>query len=410
MLAPSVAVAPGRVYLLVRFFHEIALKGKNKPFFVRLALRNLKEALKDTGVLDVRLGALEALLAFGEESDVAPVLDRLSTVFGVERIARVYPVAPTLDAIKAEAARLLHGRSSASFRITAHRADKSFPLNSPAINRELGAYVGQVTGWRVDLDHPELDLQVYVRRRDALLFLDTVRGPGGMPVGVSGKVMALLSGGIDSPVASWRMMGRGCRVLFTHFHGFPLVEGTSREKAVELARLLARHQFRSRLFLVPFGGLQREIITSTPPDYRVLLYRRFMFRIAEALALRHGARALVTGESLGQVSSQTLENMAVIERVTTMPVLRPLVSMDKAEIEVQARRLGSYPISIIPDQDCCSLFVPKHPVTRGRLEDVEKLEQGLDVERLVRDALAQVEEKTFLWPEQEATVSPAVRS
>ena len=225
------------------------------------------------------------------------------------------------------------------------------------------------TGAAVDLRGAEIDLRVDVREREAYVYVESVSGAGGLPVGSSGHVAALLSGGIDSPVAAARMFRRGCTVEFVHFHSFPLVDGSSRDKARDLVRLLDDSQFGSRLHLVPFADAQRQIVAAVNPAYRVVAYRRFMVRVAEEIARRVGALALVTGESIGQVASQTVENVATIDAVAGMPVLRPLIGMDKQEIINEARHIGSFDISILPDEDCCSLFVPRHPgaaVDRGR--------------------------------------------
>jgi thiamine biosynthesis protein ThiI len=210
-------------------------------------------------------------------------------------------------------------------------------------------------------------------------------------------VVCLLSGGIDSPVAAWRMMRRGCRVLFVHFHSYPILSRASQEKAVELVRLLTRFQFHSQLFLVPFGGIQQRVVLAVAPPLRVVIYRRLMMRIAERIAHQHRARALVTGEVVGQVASQTLENLAAIGKVASMPVLRPLIGMDKDEITAEAQRLGTYPISIIPDQDCCTLFTPRHPATKARLHDVDRAEAALPIDEMVAEAVttAQIERAQF---------------
>ena len=274
-------------------------------------------------------------------------------------------------------------------------------MTSPDINGELGAFVQKEKGWLVNLKNPDLDIRVSIARQDALISLEEIKGTGGMPVGVGGRMAVMLSGGIDSPVASYQMLERGCPLIFIHFHSFPLVEGTSREKAQDLVQLLTKYQFQSQLLLVPFSKVQQQIILSVPPAYRVILYRRFMFRIAETLALDYGAGALVTGESLGQVSSQTLENLATIGSVVTrIPILRPLIGSNKEQIVAQAKRLGSYRISIIPDQDCCSLFVPKHPVTRSRNAEVEGMELHLNVEEIVAQAVGDTEIHKFGWPER----------
>jgi thiamine biosynthesis protein ThiI len=399
---------PERPLVLVRFYHEIALKGDNRAQFFQALRRNLKAALAGTGAGPLLSRSMMALVPLRPEASWPLVKERLEHVIGVERFGLGWRVAPSLEAIKGLLARHLNGVTAASFRITAHRADKRFPLASPQINQELGAFVKELTGLPVDLEHPALNVRVSILPQEALVSLEELPGPGGLPVGISGQVAVMLSGGIDSPVAAYMMMQRGCRVLFIHFHSFPLVEGTSREKAQDLVRLLTRYQLDSRLLLVPFAEVQKRILLTSPPAYRVVLYRRFMLRIAEALATRAGAGALVTGESLGQVSSQTLENLSTIEAVRErLPIFRPLIAMDKEEVVHRAQALGTYPISILPDQDCCSLFVPKHPVIRSRRAEVDEMESGLDAAAMVEEALAGVQELRFHWPEREGGRTPS---
>jgi len=288
--------------------------------------------------------------------------------------------------------------------VRARRADKQFGLTSPAIERELGARVQAAFGWRVDLERPGLTVHVEVLPDHAFYFFGKERGAGGLPSGASGRVACLLSGGIDSPVAAWRMMRRGCQVVLVHFHSVPFLEATSQEKVREIAALLARYQLHVRLYQVAFGQVQRQIVVSTPPAPRVVLYRRMMLRIAGAIARKAGAGALVTGEVVGQVASQTLENLSTIGAVSTLPVLRPLVGMDKDEITAEAQRLGSYPISIIPDQDCCQLFTPRHPSTRARLSDIERLEADFAVDDLVQEAAGGAVVEDFRFPMVESRV------
>ena len=390
-------------HVLVRFYHEIALKGSNRSWFLKHMGANLRRALAGTGVGRIRWNAMMASFPLKDDGQWELVRERLEGVIGVERFSRAVRVEATLDAIKDAMPAMLEDKQPASFRIAARRSDKRFPMTSPEINHALGRHVQELTGWPVDLKQADLTLHVQMTEREALLSAESLPGPGGMPVGVGGHVAALLSGGIDSPVAAYQMMRRGCRVTFVHFHSFPLVEGTSREKAEELVELLTRYQFNSRLLLVPFAAAQQRIIVTVPPAYRVAVYRRFMVRIAEALALRHGAAALVTGDSLGQVSSQTLENLTTIgAAVERLPMFRPLLTMDKGEIIDIARPLGTYPISIIPDQDCCSLFVPRHPVIKSRIQDVERMEAELPVQELVDEAVEAAEEREFRWPESAA--------
>ena len=293
-------------------------------------------------------------------------------------------VPSTLEAIKSAVGRMIEGREFDSFRITARRAFKTYPLTSVEINRELGTFVLERVKTRVDLDNPALTIHVEVLPREAFIYFDREPGPGGLPVGSSGTVVSLLSGGIDSPVAAWRMMKRGCRVEFVHFHSVPYLPAMSQQKARALVERLTQWQFFSRLYLVPFGEIQREVVLAVPPPARVVVYRRLMVRIAEAMARATGAHALVTGESLGQVASQTLPNLARIDEAATLPILRPLIGMDKLEITAQAERLGTFEISIEPDQDCCTLFVPKHPSTRMAVDELQALEERLDLPALER--------------------------
>ncbi|MDE3154822.1 MAG: tRNA 4-thiouridine(8) synthase ThiI, partial [Acidobacteriota bacterium] len=285
-----------------------------------------------------------------------------------------------------------------SFRVSARRADKRFPLPSPQIEREVGGRIKSARGWHVDLEHPELTIHVEMLSDEAFYYFGKEPGAGGMPAGVSGRVACLLSGGIDSPVAAFRMMRRGCSVQLVHFHSYPILSRASQEKVREIAALLTQYQLRTTLQLVAFGDIQRQVVLSAPPALRVVLYRRLMLRIAEELARRGRARALVTGEVIGQVASQTLENLSVIAAVTTMPVFRPLIGMDKDEISAEAERIGTYPISIIPDQDCCQLFTPKHPATKARFRDVEHAEQDLPIAEFVRTAVDSVETVGYRFP------------
>ena len=296
----------------------------------------------------------------------------------------------------------LGDREVSTFRVSAKRADKRFPLSSPQIEREVGGRIKEAKGWTVNLAHPELTIHVEALTNEAFYYFGKDPGAGGMPVGTSGRVVCLLSGGIDSPVAAWRLMRRGCRAVLVHFHSYPILSRASQEKTRELSKLLAKYQYHSRLFLVPFGEIQQQVVLAVAPPLRVVIYRRLMMRIAEAIARRQKAQALVTGEVVGQVASQTLENMASINSVVSMPVLRPLVGMDKDEITAEAQRLGSYTTSIIPDQDCCTLFTPRHPATKARRVDVERAEAGLPIEEIVRSAVEAAVIEDFTFPEIES--------
>jgi tRNA uracil 4-sulfurtransferase len=338
------------------------------------------------------------LLAFNNDIDSATVASRIRTVFGVANFSVVERTERDIDVLRSRILEFVNGAQFSSFRVETQRGDKTFPLTSPEINRRLGAAVKEHTGARVDLSNPEFTISVEILPRDVFFGFNRIPGAGGLPVGASGRVVSLISGGIDSPVAAYRMMQRGCRLIFVHFHSAPYLDKTSQEKVRQLVTMLTRHQFLSRLYLVPFGEIQRQIVAAVSRPLRVVLYRRMMLRIAEGLAKREKAKALVTGESLAQVASQTLDNMAVIQQAATVLILRPLVGMDKQEIIDQARRIGTFDISSIPDQDCCQLFVPKHPATKANVRETEEAESSLNITELVRSGLEGATAEQFNFP------------
>ena len=383
--------------VLVRY-HEIALKKGNRRYFTELLKRNLLAAVKDLGPKEARSLPARILLTFKDDVDEKILLQRVGGVFGVANFSIVERTSRDMDVLRERILHSLNGSRFESFRIDTQRGDKTFPLTSPEINRQLGAAVKEKSGARVDLDNAEFTVTVEMLPRDAFFGFNKIAGAGGLPVGASGRVVVLISGGIDSPVAAYRMMQRGCRLIFVHFHSVPFQDKTSQEKVRRLVALLTRHQFVSRLYLVPFGEIQRQIVAGVARPLRVVLYRRMMLRIGEAIARREKAKALATGESLGQVASQTLENMAVIQQAARLPILRPLVGMDKQEIIDQARRIGTFDISAIPDQDCCQLFVPKHPATKARFRDVEADELKLDVKELLRYGVDNAASEEFTFP------------
>jgi thiamine biosynthesis protein ThiI len=379
-------------------YHEISLKGGNRPVFLRHLQQNLLRAVCDLGPVRVVQLPGRIMLDLAGHPDPDKVRERLDRVTGIANLALAERAASSLDAMKRAVERAVAGQPFGSFRITARRAFKTFPLSSMELNRVLGAHVLSLNpGARVDLEGPDLNVHVEVLPGETFVYRDRRPGVGGLPVGASGTVAALLSGGIDSPVAAWRMMKRGCRVLFVHFHSVPYLPDVSRQKARDLVERLTQWQHFSRLFLVPFGEIQREVVLSVPPHARVVVYRRLMVRIAGRLA-RPAAGALVTGDSLGQVASQTLHNLATIDDAAEIPILRPLIGMDKLEITDQARALGTFEISIEPDADCCTLFVPKHPGTRLSPEEATAAEASLDIEALVRAGAESAVEECFEFP------------
>ena len=383
--------------ILIRY-HEVALKKGNRPYFVELLKRNLTSSVRGLGLKEVRKLQARLLLLLSDNVDKEEVRRRVAAVFGVANFSFVERTPVDLKILKSRILESLNGRHFNSFRVETKRGDKTFPFTSTEINREVGAAVKEISGARVDLKNAEFVVFIEILSHDAFFGFDKISGPGGLPVGVSGRVVSLISGGIDSPVASYRMMQRGCKLVFVHFHSSPYLDKTSQEKVHELVKILTHHQFSSRLYLVPFGEIQRQIVAAVMRPLRVVLYRRMMIRITDFIASRQRATALVTGESLGQVASQTLQNIAVIEKASTLPILRPLIGMDKQEIVDQARKIGTFEVSVIPDQDCCQLFVPPHPATKAELTEVEEAESQLDLPALTREAAENAEVRDLKFP------------
>ena len=377
-------------HILVHY-GELALKGRNRRMFENSLRKNIQRALGRLGIASVSLLRGRILIKLEPAADRAAMLQRLGDVYGISNFSPVYSTSLELDVLTKEILARLGERTFATFAVRARRADKTYPLTSNEVNVHVGAAICREIGAGVNLDAPQLTVHIEMLWNRALFFFSKLPGPGGLPVGVSGRVLAMLSGGIDSPVAVARMMQRGCRVNFVHFHSLPFTSAESVEKVRELAGILARHQHGVRLTNVPFLDVQKSIVTDAPSRLRILLYRRFMVRIAERIARSDDTRALVTGDSLGQVASQTLDNLAAIEAIAEMPILRPLVGFDKREIIAEAETLGTYRVSILPHDDCCSYLMPRDVETHATPAMLAKAEAGLDVERLVLDACEQAE-------------------
>jgi thiamine biosynthesis protein ThiI len=391
--------------IVVRY-KELALKGRNRPWFIRALVRNIRASLGGLDIVGVRsdIGRIEVEIRPG--GPWVEACERLRRVFGIANVSLAGRASHDFQSLAASIVADLHGRPTESFRVSARRTDKRFPFTSPQIEREVGGLVKLATGWRVDLEEPALEIRVDMLPDHAIYSFDKEPGAGGLPTGTGGRLVCLLSGGIDSPVAAYRLMRRGCLVSLVHFHSYPILPRTSQEKVREIAGLLTRHQLRSRLALVPFGSLQQRVVLAVRPELRVVVYRRMMLRIAERLAKSWRARALVTGEVIGQVASQTLENLTTIAEATTMEVLRPLVGMDKDEITAEALRIGTLGISNIPDQDCCQLFTPRHPTTRASRTEVVRAETALPVADLVDEAVRASVVEELRYPMIKSAVGP----
>ena len=369
-------------------YHEIGLKKANRSFFEKLLVQNIRAALKDLPYRAVRRMPGRILVELLEDSPVGDIGARLQKIFGLVSASPAWQVKQDLDVIAETAWSLIQDRQFETFCVRARRSNKNFPLNSQQMNEQLGGYLVEKSGRRVRLEDPDLTCHVELAERIALVYFDKFEGVGGLPVGSSGKVVVLLSGGIDSPLAAYKIMKRGCRAVFVHFHSFPHTTMEAQEKVRRLVAILDEYQLGSDLYLVPFAEAQRQVVAFTPPETRVILYRRLMVRLAERIARKKGALALVTGDSIGQVASQTLENLYTVGSVAQLPLLRPLIGDDKEEIITEARRLGTFDVSTIADVDCCSLFVPQHPETRGNPATIAKIEEKLDLNAIMEDALA----------------------
>jgi len=375
-------------YIVVHYA-EIGLKGKNRRFFERQLQHNIHRQLAGLDVSGVERLPGRLLVRLEPEADVTSAVGRLRTVPGIAYFAPAYGAPKDIQAIKEAVVEQLAGRSYRSFKIDTRRANKRFPLTSPEINAAVGGHVQAATGWAVDLKNPQMVIHIELLFKEAFFYFERIDGVGGLPVGASGTVGLLLSGGIDSPVAGYYALKRGCNVVPIHFHSGPFGDWQgSEDKVRRLVAGLHPYGISQRYYVVPIGEVQQEIVAQAPAPPRVLLYRRLMVRLAEALTRRERGLALVTGESLGQVASQTLESLASVQAVATMPLLRPLIGLDKQEIIAQAQAIGTYDMSIESGDDCCQFLMPRQVVTRPTLDDIEAAEAHLDVERMVANGLA----------------------
>lgn len=373
-------------------YSEIGLKGKNRRFFEDQLRENIKKSLQRAAAdsfSSVRRVRGRILVKLTPEAAVSPRLieTALQNTFGLAYFAFARQSKQDMDILRRDALEILSELEFDSFRITARRGGQEVPFSSGRVNEVVGAHIVEQLSKKVNLGNPDATCYIDMFQAMAFVYSERMAARGGLPVGSSGRVVAMLSGGIDSPVAAYYAMKRGARVTFVHFHSMPYTTRASIDKVHELIQILNGFQYRAKLLLIELAPVQKEIMTETPARYRVIFYRRFMFRLTEAVARKERAHAVVTGESLGQVASQTLENMDVIESVTAIPILRPLIGMDKQEIIDVGRDIGTYETSILPDQDCCSLFLPERPATKARLADVVKAEEALDVGGLVNKAL-----------------------
>lgn len=382
--------------LLVKY-GEIALKGKNRFKFEDKLIHNLKEILKNTkfGKIKKIYGRLLIELEDIDQSIDQSIIDRVRKVFGITSVSPAISVGLDLQEIKDAALTLLKQAPGVTFKVTTKRPNKSFPFTSPEICREVGAHLLINTeSWTVDVHKPDVEIFVEVRPEGAFVYTQGYPGNGGLPVGVTGKAILLISGGIDSPVSGWLSMKRGVEIVGLHFHSYPFTSQRAKEKVLDLVRELANYKGAIKVYINHFTEIQKAIRSSCPKDLYITIMRRMMFRIAAKIAEKEKALALITGENLGQVASQTLESMNVINQVVSLPVLRPLVTMDKIEIIELSKRINTFDISIQPYEDCCTLFMPENPATKPRLHKVIAAEKNLAIEELIEESM---EKTDILW-------------
>lgn len=382
--------------VIVVHHHEIVLKRDNRAYFERQLMVNLRLALSDIAPsAKIRPGYGRSVIEGVTPQETEPVSARLARVFGIANVCVGLKVSQDIGEFCGAADELLAGSEFTTIRVHTNRADKRFSARSMDVNAKVGEYLCTKYSVRANLTSPDETIYIEIADGVAYVYRSKLKGAGGLPVGVSGKIVSLLSAGFDSPVASWQMMRRGGSVIFVHFHSMPYTRADSVEQVRDLVKVLTTWQFRSKLFLVPFAEVQNRIVLGTPQELRVILYRRMMLRIAEAVAIREGAEALVTGEALGQVASQTLRNIRVINEVAELPILRPLAGTDKEETMALARTIGTYEISREPFDDCCSFLAPRKPATWASPEGVRSAESALKIDELVQMATGAMSLETY---------------
>ena len=372
-----------REILLVRY-GEVFLKGQNRPFFLRKLVDHVKFAVKE---VQGRVWLSDGRIYVSDYTDQDEAIRRISRVFGVHSVSPAVEMEKDdFEAVCAQAAKMMEKRTG-TFKVLAKRSDKRYPLDSPAIMRQAGGYILEhVPHLSVDVVKPDHEITIEIRAK-AYLSVDRTMAVSGMPMGTNGKACLLLSGGIDSPVAGFMISKRGVELCCVHYHSFPYTSERAKEKVLELARILSEYCGKMRVYVVPFTEIQMEIHEKCPENFTTLIMRRYMMRIAEILARKDGAQALITGESIGQVASQTMEALGCTDEVVNMPIFRPCVGMDKSEIIERAEQIGTMETSALPYEDCCTVFTPKHPATHPRKELVRRAEEKLDSEALIAAAV-----------------------
>ncbi|MDI6601821.1 MAG: tRNA uracil 4-sulfurtransferase ThiI [Thermoanaerobacteraceae bacterium] len=370
-------------------YGEMALKGANKKYFEDILARNIKSKIRNC-----KIEKLSGKFLLNINTDLLDqdIINTLREIFGISRIARVFKTDLNLESIKNKTKEILNSLEFKSFKVEAKRPNKKFPYTSPEINKIIGEYILQnIDGIKVDVHNPDLIINVEVRDM-AYIYTHFEKGAGGLPYGTSGKAVSLLSGGIDSPVSSWMMMKRGIEIIPVHFYSFPFTSERSKQKVLDITNVLSKYSYNGmKLYVVFFTDIQKAIYDNCPDSYIITIMRRMMMRIASKIVKKEKALGIITGENVGQVASQTLESIFVTNSLADFPVYRPVIGMDKQDIIKVSKEIGTYEISIRPYEDCCTVFVPKHPVTKPNYEKVIEIEYGLEIEKLIEESLSRTE-------------------
>jgi len=385
--------------VIIVHHHEIVLKGENRRYFEQRLLENIRKVLADViPHLSITGGYGRFVINLNSPLEIETIINRLNYVFGLANICVGVKVEQNLESIVDASISLLEGIEFKTIRVDARRPDRNFPISSMELNSKVGAAICEKFSVHANLKNPDETIFIEVVDGSAFVYRTKIQGAGGLPSGISGKVVSLLSAGFDSPVASWQMMKRGANVIFVHFHSLPYTSQNSIEQVKKLVEILTRYQFSTRLYLIPFAEIQNEIVLQTPMPLRVILYRRMMVRIAESIAQIEKAEALVTGEALGQVASQTLRNIRNIDNVSTLPILRPLSGNDKEETMAIAKKIGTYEISKEPYDDCCSFLAPRKPDTWSNIKEIEDAESKLNIPTLLESVKSKYSVENFYFP------------
>jgi len=380
---------------VVVHYEEIGTKGKNRSMFEKKLVDNIRSSLSKNSYESIKrsYGRILIELKLDNKVDIKEILKKIS---GIANFSFAVKAELDIEDIKKELLKIAEKNKEKTFRISSRRGYKEFPYDSQKLNEELGAYLVEKCDMKVSLSKPEIAFFVEVTEKGAFIYTDKIKGIGGLPVGATGKVVSLISGGLDSPVAAWKMFRRGCSVVFVHFNNETLNKSGVEDKIVKLVEKLSHYQFKTRLYLIPFGRLQNEIIKVIPSKYRMIVYRRVMFKIAEKILENEKALEFVTGDSVAQVASQTLENIKVIYASAKSPVLSPLIGENKKDIIKIAEEIGTFELSTLPYEDCCSFLIDKHPETKAKLENIEKLEENLKINNLIEESIEKANIKVFM--------------